>query len=505
MTDSNPSPSNNPDISRLYSLEGGLLEHQKAPGRRSLLRARVAESRKRLASWWQAPPEKVNLSDEDLQRQHDEVSRAISKSLLALVAFAFFCELMLGTPDTSLVANDAKIEVPLAGTAIYFATFLVVGPLILIAFSFYLQILVGYWLTLSRQLDSTHPGLPFVFNLRGRTATCFSNFLFYWLVPVILATFAWKALPRPEAPWQILLFGTSTLALLFVQIRRRPELRPRSGSTLLWLAVFATTCITVFAVVGLVLGGAPISRSLNLSKGDVSKQDLRGVNFQGADLRDTNLSGAQLEGANLTGSFLESANLKGTNLQKAHLKGAHLIGAYLAEANLTDTDLRWADLTEAVLNKANLQGADLEGATLIHTRLKEVNLKGANLSRANLSKADLRETDLENANLAGANLQTAYLKGANLQGANLTAAVLEHANLHGVNLQAANLRLAQLTDAKLTGTILQGANLQGADLTGTAKTLFGEASLSQDQINSAHGDEKTKLPPEFVAPDSWKR
>jgi uncharacterized protein YjbI with pentapeptide repeats len=62
-----------------------------------------------------------------------------------------------------------------------------------------------------------------------------------------------------------------------------------------------------------------------------------------------------------------------------------------------------------------------------------------------------------------------------------------------------------MTDAKLTGTILQGANLQGADLTGTAKTLFGEASLSQDQINSAHGDEKTKLPPEFVAPDSWKR
>ena len=505
MVDSNPSSSSNPDIPRIYPEEGGLLEHEKAADRWSSLRAKLADSKRRAASWCQAEPERVNLSDEDLRRQHDEVSRAISKSLLVLVAFAFLCELILGIPDTSLVANDARIVLPLAGTTIYFSTFLIVGPLMLISFSLYLQIMIGYWLTVSRQLESSHPGLPFVFNLRGRTATCFSNVLFYWLVPVILATFAWKALPRREAPWLILLFGTSTLAFLFVQVGRASDPRSRSGSALLWLAVLATTCTTVFAAVSLLLGGAPISRPLNLSKGDVSKQDLRGVNFRGADLRETNLIGAQLEGANLTGSFLESANLRGANLQNARLEGAHLMGAYLAEANLTCTDFRRADLTEAVLNKANLQGADLEGATLIHTRLKEVNLKGANLSRTDLTKADLRDADMENANLAGTNLRTAYLKGANLQAANLTAAVLEHANLHGVNLQAANLRLAQLRGAKLTGTILLGANLQGADLTDTTKTLFGEPSLSQEQINSAHGDEKTKLPPEIVAPDSWKQ
>ena len=505
MTDSDPSSSSNPDISRLYSLEGDLLEHQKPGDRWSLLRAKIAGSKRRVASWCQVRPEKVNLSDEDLRRQHDEVSRAISKSLLVLVAFASFCEVLLGTPDVSVVGNDARIQLPVAGTAIYFATFLVVGPLALIAVLLYLQIVVGYWLTVSRQLESKYPGLPFVFNLRARAAVYFSNFLFYWLVPVILATFAWKALPRSEAPWQILLFGVSTIALLFVQIRRRPDPRTRSGSGRLWLAIFATTCFTVFAAIGSLLGAAAISRPLNLSNADLSKQDLRGVNFGGAYLRETNLSGADLEGANLTGSFLERANLNGANLQKARLKRAHLMGAFLAEVNLTDTDLRRADLAEAVLNKANLQGADLEGASLMHTRLKEVNLKAANLSRADLTQADLRETDLENANLTRANLRTAYLKGANLQEANLTAAILEHANLHGVNLQAANLRLAQLTGAKLTGTILQGANLQGANLTGTAKTQFGEPGLSQEQINSAHGDEKTKLPPEIVAPDSWKR
>jgi hypothetical protein len=78
------------------------------------------------------PPERVDFSDEDLRRQHDEVSRAISKTLLVLVAFSFFCEVLLGTPDASLVGNDARIQLPVAGTAIYFATFLVVGPFLLI-------------------------------------------------------------------------------------------------------------------------------------------------------------------------------------------------------------------------------------------------------------------------------------------------------------------------------------------------------------------------------------
>lgn len=505
MSDSNPLSSSDPDTSSIYSLHDKPLEYQKAADRWSLLRVRLADSINRVASWRQVVPERINFSDEELRRQHDEVSRAISKTLLALVAFASFCEVILGIPDLSLVGNDARIQLPVVGTAIYFATFLVAGPLVMIVFSLYLQILVGYWLNVSRQLQSNYPGLPFVFNLRGQTAVYLSNFLFYWLVPVILATFAWKALPRSEAPWLILLFGTSTIVFLFVQILRSPDPRPRSGSGRLWLAIFATTCITVFAAIGSLLGTPLISRPLNLSNSNFSKQDLRGVNFGGAYLRETNLSGADLEGANLTGSFLERANLKGANLRKARLKGSHLMGALLDEANLTDTDLRRADLTEAFVNKANLQGSDLEGAGLVHTRLKEVNLKAANLNRADLTKVDLREADLENANLIGANLRTAYLKGANLQQANLTAAVLEHANLHGVNLQSANMRRAQLNGAKLTGTILQGANLQGADLTDTAKTEFGEPSLSQEQINSANGDEKTKLPPEIVAPVSWKR
>jgi uncharacterized protein YjbI with pentapeptide repeats len=503
MTDSSPSSSSsNRDRSRIYPIDGDSLGPEKAADRWSLARAIIADIRRRASNWWRSQPEQLNLSDEVLKRQHDAVSRTINNSLWVLVAFAFFCELAIGTPDTSLVTREATIKLPLAGTEIYFATFLIVGPLILIVLSLYLQILVGYWLTLSRKLESTHPGLPFLFNLRGRAARGFSNFLLYWLVPIILASFAWKALPFPEAPWLILFLGIATVALLFAQIRKRPDSPSRPA--VLWLSVLATVCITVFAAVALLTGDGILSRSMNLRRADLSKQDLGGMNLKGAVLQDANLSGAHLEGANLIGAFLGSANLTGAILRKARLRGAHLVRTDLAESNLAGADLQGADLTEAVLDKANLQGANLAGAHLIHTRLKETNLEGTILSRADLHLADLRLTDLRKADLAGANLQGAYLKGANLEEANLTAAILELANLHDANLQAANLRLAQLKGAKLTNANLHGANLQGADLTDTARTFFGEPNLSSDQIKSAHGDEKTKLPPGIVRPDSWK-
>jgi uncharacterized protein YjbI with pentapeptide repeats len=499
------STSSDSDRAGIYPVDKMATQRREAIADLAQIRARIADRTRWPCSWWWPLPERVTLTDDELKVQHDEVSRAINLSLLGLVAFSFFCELTLGAPDTSLLARDASIKLPLAGTEIYFATFLIAGPSILIAFSFYLQILIGYWLTLSRQVDPAHPGLPFIFNLRGRAASGFSNFLFYWLVPSTLAGFAWKALPRPEAPLLILFFGASTAALLFAQLRRRSEPPPQLTSAVLWLSVFATGCIAVFGVVGLLRGQALISRPLNLFKADLSKLDLRGANLSGSYLLEANLIGAHLEGANLAGAILDSANLKEASLQKVRLRGAHMIGAWLGEANLKEADLQGADLKNAVLEKADLESADLRGASLVHARLKEANLKGANLTRADLHKSDLRETDLEKANLTGADLHAATLKGANLEEANLSAAMLENASLSGANLQKANLRLAQLKGVKFVGASLQDANIQGADLTDERRIFSGGTNLSQDQINSAHGDRETKLPPEFVTPGAWKK
>jgi uncharacterized protein YjbI with pentapeptide repeats len=94
------------------------------------------------------------------------------------------------------------------------------------------------------------------------------------------------------------------------------------------------------------------------------------------------------------------------------------------------------------------------------------------------NQADLIKANLEKADLFQANLQEADLMGANLQGADLLVANLQKANLAGAQLQGANLN---------------GANLRGAELKHT--NLEGAESLTQEQLDEACGDEKTKLPP----------
>lgn len=81
--------------------------------------------------------------------------------------------------------------------------------------------------------------------------------------------------------------------------------------------------------------------------------------------------------------------------------------------------------------------------------------------------------------------------GAKLKGANLGGA-----NLRGVFLIAADLRGSDMRKADLIGADLRDASLHGADL---SDSLF----LTQAQINSANGDEQTKLPPALTIPRHW--
>jgi hypothetical protein len=168
-------------------------------------------------------------------------------------AFVFFCGLALGKPDASLLASDARVTLPFANADISFVAFLFIAPLVLTALSFYLHIFVGYWINLSRQIpasssmEQTHPVLPFVFNLPYRTADWLSVFLFYWLVPIMLGVFAWKALPRPEAPRLIALTSAFVVVFLFLQLRRRYDQTLPIITFIKWLMFLSGVFIAVLA------------------------------------------------------------------------------------------------------------------------------------------------------------------------------------------------------------------------------------------------------------------
>jgi uncharacterized protein YjbI with pentapeptide repeats len=86
----------------------------------------------------------------------------------------------------------------------------------------------------------------------------------------------------------------------------------------------------------------------------------------------------------------------------------------------------------------------------------------------------------------GADLIAADLRGTDLRGANLRGA-----RLLGARLQGADLRLADLT-----GADLRDADLSGADL---VESLF----VTQSQLDAAHGDASTRLPPSLSRPAIW--
>ena len=168
----------------------------------------------------------------------------------------------------------------------------------------------------------------------------------------------------------------------------------------------------------------------------------------------------------------------------------YLFRAALSDAWLRGLDMRYASLDFANLQRAYLPGANLQGAYLIEANLQGANLQGADLPRANLIEANLQGADLQEANLIEAQLQRANLIEAQLQGAYLLGALLQRAQLQRANLQDADLQGANLLWANL-----QDANLQGANLTEAR-------NLTQDQIDTACGDENTKLPanPEGLIP-----
>lgn len=117
----------------------------------------------------------------------------------------------------------------------------------------------------------------------------------------------------------------------------------------------------------------------------------------------------------------------------------------------------------------DLLGGDLTGpASLAQLDLKDAHLRGLRT----------RKADLYNASLIDADLRGAYLFQADLRSALLARANLSHARLHGADLT--------------------GADLEGADLT--------EAEgVSQEQLDTAHGDEETRLPEGLTRPAHWPK
>ncbi|CAE1276726.1 KCTD9 [Acanthosepion pharaonis] len=153
-------------------------------------------------------------------------------------------------------------------------------------------------------------------------------------------------------------------------------------------------------------------QGLNFQTANLSRLDLRYINFKYAILRNANLSGANLSYCNF-----ERADLSG-----AVLDCANLLGIKMVCANLEGSSLRSCNFEDPAGQKANMEGAQMKNVILEGSHMASVNLRVATLKNANLQNCDLRGAvlagaDLENCDLSGSDLQDANLRGANLTGA----------------------------------------------------------------------------------------
>jgi len=111
-------------------------------------------------------------------------------------------------------------------------------------------------------------------------------------------------------------------------------------------------------------------------------------------------------------------------------------------------------------------------------------------------KIDLREADLRRVDLLAAYLKRAILSGTHLESAILEDAHLERIYAPGVYFDHADLRGAHLQWAYLAEASFERAQIEGADLRHTYGT-------TQEQIDSAEGDDSTRLPSHLKRPDAW--
>ncbi|XP_024083595.1 BTB/POZ domain-containing protein KCTD9 isoform X2 [Cimex lectularius] len=132
----------------------------------------------------------------------------------------------------------------------------------------------------------------------------------------------------------------------------------------------------------------------------------------------------RFQGVNLAGSDLSRLDLRFINFKFACLHGCRMVGA-----NLSYCCLERADLSHAVLEGAQLLGVKMLCANLEGANLRACNFEDPTGTRANMEGVNLKGANLESSNMAGVNLRVANLKGANLQNCDLRAAVLAGADL----------------------------------------------------------------------------
>ena len=316
------------------------------------------------------PPERYTTIDpksEAWKKESTELQSLIKKTILTTVGFSAFCLLSLAAPDASILDAKSKVKIALLNIDIDYTAFLYVGPMLIIALSLYIHVLLAEWFEKlkphAKDADSVdiYTMKPDIFNIQVyRFAGIIYNCFFYWMPVFVLICFALKWIPQPRNQlgmvFSTFLSSIAIPVLIWIKIRRCPDSRRLIKNLFSWVVLGMTPLY--FSLLCFFPGHLPRDISgMKLYGVDFHRQDLTNVFLPFADLRKANLQDATCRG------HLEETYLQGANLQGANLQGANLQGADLQDANLQGADLQDAELQGAYLQATNLRAPNCSAPT----------------------------------------------------------------------------------------------------------------------------------------------
>jgi uncharacterized protein YjbI with pentapeptide repeats len=379
-----------------------------------------------LPRWYPTIDELSDLAPDTLLALRARTVASIERNVLTLLALGAFSALALQSPDSLLLSERPSVHLPLVGSEISFAGFLIAGPLLLGGVWMNLHILMRHYRLENRALaeQSVHP-VPAWSEARHPFVMAILAFAYLFLVPLVMLSFTYKSAAIPGYGG-VLLLATLGVIWMHVVAGLRWVTHPR-----LWRA-----CNVGVACVFLLLGWMCSSAAEDVVRPlDLYRADLAGAFLPNADLRYADAARANLEGA-----VLIEADLSGANLGNARLAGADL-----KRAKLQNAEFHWTDLSEA-----DLSGANLSGSSFIHTDLRKANLSSASLNGSRMTGVDASGANFEYAYFDGAFVEGSIFAGARLTGASFAGATDNAAFLGGPSLSESNgVRLSPEQRAQL--------------------------------------------------------
>ena len=139
------------------------------------------------------------------RNSRQELQSLIKTTILTTVGFSVFCLLALATPDASILDAKSKVKIALLNIDIDYTSFLYVGPMVIIALSLYIHMLLEEWFdklkpqTKDAVSVDMYTMSPDIFNIQAhRFAGIIYNCFFYWMPIFVLICFALKWIPQHE-------------------------------------------------------------------------------------------------------------------------------------------------------------------------------------------------------------------------------------------------------------------------------------------------------------------